>query len=81
VPELRADLPPTAIGKITSGTSVIAPAPSGSGGQFSVAGVLGVTLSSVEGLEFNLLGLTFGLDPWPLAIKLPMLGRLGASAS
>jgi len=28
----------------------------------------------------NLLGLTFGLDPWPPAIKLPMLGRLGAAA-
>jgi hypothetical protein len=81
VPELRVDLPPTAIGKDYLGSSVIASAPSGSGGQFSVAGVLGVTLSSVEGLEFNLLGLTFGLDPWPLAIKLPMLGRLGASAS
>lgn len=81
VPELRVDLPPTAIGKDYLGSSVIASAPSGSGGQFSVAGVLGVTLSSVEGLELNLLGLTFGLDPWPLAIKLPMLGRLGASAS
>ena len=81
VPELRVDLPPTAIGKDYLGSSVIASAPSGSGGQFSVAGVLGVTLSSVEGLELNLLGLTFGLDPWPPAIKLPMLGRLGASAS
>ena len=81
VPELRVDLPPTAIGKDYLGSSVIASAPSGSGGQFSLAGVLGVTLSSVEGLELNLLGLTFGLDPWPPAIKLPMLGRLGASAS
>jgi len=81
VPELRVDLPPTAIGKDYLGSSVIASAPSGSGGQFSVAGLLGVTLSSVEGLELNLLGLTFGLDPWPPAIKLPMLGRLGASAS
>jgi hypothetical protein len=81
VPELRVDLPPTAIGKDYLGSSVIASAPSGSGGQFSVAGVLGVTLSSVEGLELNLLGLTFGLDPWPLAIKLPLVGRVGASAS
>ena len=79
VPELRVDLPPTAIGKDYLGSSVIASAPSGSGGQFSVAGVLGVTLSSVEGLELNLLGLTFGLDPWPPAIKLPLLGRLGAT--
>jgi len=81
VPELRVDLPPTAIGKDYLGSSVIASAPSGSGGQFSVAGVLGVTLSSVEGLELNLLGLTFGLDPWPPALKLPLVGRVGASAS
>ncbi len=79
VPELRADLPPTAIGKDYLGSSVIAAAPSGSGLQLSVAGVLGVTVSTVEGLEINLLGLTFGLDPWPPAIKLPLLGRLGAT--
>jgi hypothetical protein len=79
VPELRADLPPTAIGKDYLGSSVIGAAPSGSGVQFSVVGVLGVTVSTVEGLELNLLGLTFGLDPWPPAIKLPLLGRLGAT--
>lgn len=79
VPELRADLPPTAIGKDYLGASVFASAPSGSGGQFSVLGALGVTVSTVEGLEFNLLGLTFGLDPWPPAIKLPLVGRLGAT--
>ncbi len=79
VPELRADLPPTAIGKDYLGSSVFAAAPSGSGGQFSVVGALGVTVSTVEGLELNLLGLTFGLDPWPPAIKLPLLGRLGAT--
>jgi len=78
VPELRADLPPTAIGKDYLGNSVFAAAPSGSGGQFSVVGVLGVTVSTVEGLELNLLGLTFGIDPWPPALKLPLLGRLGA---
>jgi len=81
VPELLVDLPPTAIGKDYLGSSVIASAPSGSGVQFSVVGVLGVTASSVEGLELNLLGMTFGLDPWPPAIKLPMLGRLGAAPS
>jgi len=79
LPELRADLPPTAIGKDYLGSSVIAAAPSGSGVQFSVAGVLAVTASTVEGLELNVLGLTFGLDPWPPAIKLPLLGRLGAT--
>ena len=81
VPELRADLPPTAIGKDYLGSSVFAAAPSGSGGQFSVAGIFGLTVSTVEGLELNLLGLTFGIDPWPPAIKLPLAGRLGAASS
>jgi hypothetical protein len=29
----------------------------------------------VEGIEFNFLGLSFGVDLDPLAIKLPMIGR------
>jgi len=53
-------------------------APSGSGVQLSLVGLLGITASSVEGLEVNLLGLTFGVDPWPPAIKLPLAGRIGA---
>jgi hypothetical protein len=44
-------------------------------------GVLGVTASAVEGLELNVLGLTFGVDRWPPAIKLPLVGRLGAERS
>jgi hypothetical protein len=30
-----------------------------------------------EGLEVNLLGLNFGVDPKSLSIKLPIVGRLG----
>jgi hypothetical protein len=29
----------------------------------------------------NVLGLTFGLDPYSLSIKLPLLGRIGPSES
>lgn len=79
VPELGAHLPPTAIGKDYLGDSIVGSAPSGRGGQLSLGGVLGLTLSSVEGLEMNVLGLSFGVAPWPPALKLPMLGRLGAS--
>ena len=79
VPELEADLPPTAIGKDYLNGGVFARAPSGSGYQLSLGGLLGVTASTVEGLELNLLGLTFGVDPWPPALKLPLAGRLGAS--
>ena len=30
-----------------------------------------------EGLELNLLGLTFGVDVKDLALKLPLAGRIG----
>lgn len=79
VPELEVHLPPTAIGKDYLRDRVFATAPSGSGLQFSLHGVLGVLASGVEGLELNILGLTFGIDPFSPAIKLPLVGRLGAS--
>lgn len=80
VPELRADLPPTAIGKDYLGTQFVGRAPSGSGGQVSLFGLLGATVSSVEGLEVNVLGMTFGVDPWPVAFRLPLVGRVGFSS-
>lgn len=80
IPELEVDLPPTAIGKDYLGNRIVAPAPSGSGVQLSVFGLLGVTASAVEGFEVNILGLTFGVNPFAPAIKLPLVGRIGASA-
>jgi hypothetical protein len=77
VPELGADLPPTAIGKDYSGTRLIGSAPSGRGFQFSLFGLAGITASGVEGLEVNLLGLTFGVNPFDPALKLPLVGRIG----
>ncbi len=77
VPELEVDLPPTAIGKDYNGIRLIGPAPSGSGLQLSLFGLFGVTASAVEGFEINVLGLTFGLNPFDPAIKLPLIGRLG----
>ena len=75
MPELQADLPPTAIGKDYLGGTLIAAAPSGRGVQFSVGGLFALTASGVEGLEVNLLGLSIGLGP--SGLKLPLLGRLG----
>jgi hypothetical protein len=77
VPELRLDLPPTAIGKDYLGVTPIRTTPSGTGAQFNVLGAAGVLVGWEEGLELNLLGLTFGIDPKSLSIKLPLLGRLG----
>jgi len=77
VPELKVDLPPTAIGKDFLGDRIVATAPSGSGLQLSLFGLLGLTASGVEGVEINLLGFTFGVDLFPPAIKLPLIGRIG----
>lgn len=79
-PEVRADLPANAIGKDYLGPSVFARSPSGTGLQFNVLGVLGVLVGVEEGLELNVLGLTFGLDPNQLSLKLPLAGRLGFGA-
>ena len=76
MPELQVDLPPTAIGKDYSRT-LFDSAPSGGGTQASVGGLLGLTVSGVEGLELNLLGLTFGVNPFDPALKLPLVGRIG----
>jgi len=80
-PGLRADLPATAIGKDYLGSSLIAAAPSGTGIQLSLLGVIGVLAATQEGLEINLLGLTFGVDPMDLSLKLPFVGRVGANVA
>lgn len=78
VPELGADLPATAIGKDYLRDKVIDTAPSGRGVQLSLAGLLGVTASSVEGFEVNVLGLSFGVGQ--SGLNLPFVGRLGLSS-
>jgi Protein of unknown function (DUF3750) len=75
VPELEIDLPATAIGKDYLGGSVFATAPSGSGFQVSLGGMLGVAASGVDGFELNVLGLNFGASA--NGLKLPLVGRLG----
>ena len=77
VPELETDLPPTAIGKDFLSNGPVGSAPSGSGMQFYIAGLFALTASGVEGLELNLLGLTFGINPFDPSLKLPLVGRLG----
>ena len=81
VPELNVDLPPTAIGKDYLGMGVVGRAPSSTGYQVSLFGLLGVLVAVEEGLEVNILGLTFGLDPKDIALKLPGVGRLSPIAN
>jgi hypothetical protein len=78
VPELRMDLPVTAIGKdYPINGSVLDSTPSGTGYQLSMLGVLGITMARDEGIELNLLGLSLGIDFSHPALKLPFVGRLG----
>lgn len=78
IPELRLDLPPTAIGKdYIAGGGVLATSPSGTGAQFSLFGLAGILIGVEEGIELNLLGLTVGLDIVRPALKLPGIGRIG----
>ncbi|MGZ8260029.1 MAG: DUF3750 domain-containing protein [Caldimonas sp.] len=75
VPELQLDLPATAIGKDYLGAAIVGTAPSGSGVQLSLGGLLAVAMSQVDGVELNLLGLNFGVSP--NGLKLPVVGRVG----
>jgi hypothetical protein len=77
VPELRLSLPATAIGKdyLPAG-ALAARSPSGTGVQVSVLGVAGMMAGLDEGLELNVLGLTFGVAVKPPGLKLPIVGRV-----
>ena len=78
VPELSLDLPPTAIGKdYIPNAGVFARPASGSGMQFSLAGLFGLVIAPQEGVEVNVLGLTAGIDVLRPALKLPGIGRIG----
>ena len=78
VPQLRLELPSTAIGKdYLPEHELIARTPSGAGVQISARGYAGILAGIEEGLELNLMGLTAGIDLLPPAIKLPGIGRLG----
>jgi hypothetical protein len=78
VPELRLKLPSTAIGKdYLAGGAPIGMAPSGTGLQVSLLGLVGVLGAWDEGVEVNVLGLIFGLDVKRPALKLPAVGRVG----
>ena len=78
VPELGVELPAIAIGKdYLEDGRLLAAAPGGRGFQISLFGLAGVIVGVEEGIEINLLGLVFGVDPLGPAIKLPGVGRIG----
>jgi len=77
VPGLRAPLPPLAIGKdYLPGGIRRARAPSGTGRQLSLLGVVGSLVAVEEGIELRLLGAVLGLRPRRAELLLPGLGVL-----
>lgn len=78
VPEMRASLPATAIGKdFPYDGRWIGLTPSGTGFRLNLGGYLGLTAGWVEGIEVNLLGAVAGIDFRRPGLKLPGLGRVG----
>lgn len=78
VPELGVELPPTAVGKdwLEDG-HLVGISETNTGFIVSFWGALGFTAGLGDGVEVNLLGMTFGLDLWRPALKMPFVGRLG----
>jgi hypothetical protein len=79
VPELAVDLPATAVGKDYLGSRLFGLTPSHTGAQFSLFGAAGLLAGWEEGIELNIIGLTFGVNPKRFALKLPMIGNVGPS--
>lgn len=78
IPELALAMPSIAIGKDYRPLhDLIGHAPSGTGYQLSLGGVVGVIVAPIEGLELNLFGLVTGVDVRHPALKFPGIGRIG----
>ena len=78
VPELKAVLPPTAIGKdYPYHGEWFCLTASRTGVFVSLGGYLGLTIGWIEGIELNFFGGVLGLDIRRPALKLPAIGRLG----
>lgn len=77
VPELKLDLPATAIGKDWRPLEhSFRESPSGTGITASLLGLLGIQLGIEEGLEINLAGLHFEVDLLDLKVGLPLIGNI-----
>ncbi len=80
VPEIRAVLPPTAIGKdYPYDGKWLRLTPTGM--RLTLDGYGGLSIGWVEGIEINVLGAVAGLDIRHPAVKLPGFGRIGLPLS
>ncbi len=80
LPELGVALPPNAVGRDYRAGLYAGLTDSRTGVEINLAGLAGVKLGWVEGLEVNLLGLVAGLDVRHPGVKLPGFGRVGAGS-
>jgi hypothetical protein len=77
IPELRLAMPATAVGKdYLPFADALARAPSNTGYQLSLLGLVGLLGGVEEGIELNVLGLVVGVDFKPPALKLPGIGNV-----
>lgn len=77
-PEIGVELPAHAIGRDwLVGGKIVSTSETGTGYQLSLYGLLGITAGLRDGLEVNILGLSFGIDVLRPALKLPFIGRVG----
>lgn len=78
VPGFATELPSNAIGKDwIHDAKFFDRTESRTGVQLSLYGMLGLTLGLAEGVEINVIGLSFGIDFLRPALKLPIIGRVG----
>lgn len=71
VPDMGLVMPSDAVGKDYLAHGFIARAPSATGYQVSLFGLLGMLIAKQEGIELNLLGLVYGIRFHPFEILLP----------
>ncbi len=80
IPDLRVSLPNNAIGKDwlcdKNGVKFFAPTESKTGYQFSFFGLFGILFGVEEGLEINVIGLSYGIDFKNWSLKLPGIGKV-----
>jgi hypothetical protein len=81
VPQMRAVMPPNAIGRDFRPSPYLGWTDSGTGVEANLFGLLGLKAGWVEGFEMNVLGLVAGFDIRQPALKLPAFGRIGLASS
>ena len=77
-PACRMVMPGNAVGQYyLPKYHLFARTPSGTGVEIQLAGLVGVSVGYKEGFMLNVLGLSYGINPWQVSITLPGFGTMG----